>query len=81
MSEQLINVGDNILIKENLMEELVKYGFREKEMESFVERFKGTEQVALDVYQDEDGYGNIVWYVTVELCCEIPINACELITK
>jgi hypothetical protein len=74
-----IKKGDKILIKDNLMEELVKVGFDKIEMEPFVERFKGKVETAYDVYEDEDSKGNKVTFVTVELCCEVPLNACELI--
>jgi len=81
-----IKRGDKIYIKENLMDELVRCGFNKEEMKSFVKRFKGKNLKALDVYQDTDQEINGVkidgsneWYVTVELCCEIPISACELV--
>ena len=86
MKKQEIKVGDRVLIKDNLMEELVRIGFDEKEMGSFVERFKGKTETVLDVYQDADieisGVkieGTNEWFVTVELCCEIPINACQIV--
>jgi len=74
--QTIIQKGDKIRIKENLMEELVRFGFNEKEMASFVEKFKNTEQTALDVYEDEDNGTNSTW-VTVEICCEVPLSACE----
>lgn len=81
-----IKTGDQIIVKENLMNELVRCGFNEQEMESFVERFKGKKLKVLNVYQDVDKevYGVFIpgsneWYVTVEMCCEIPLDACELI--
>lgn len=76
--EPKIKKGDKIRIKENLMEELVKVGFNRSEMESFVERFKGTEQTAYDVYFDAPPSTG-EWFATVEMCCEIPLSACELI--
>ena len=81
-----IKKGDKIRIKENLMDELVRCGFNKEEMKSFVKRFKGKTVKALDVYQDVDKEfdgvkieGSNEWYVTVELCCEVPLNACELV--
>jgi Ftsk gamma domain. len=84
-----IKKGDKVRIKDNLMDELVRLGFNREEMKGFVERFKGKVEEALDVYQDKgvviDGEviseGNLEWYVTVDLCCEIPLNACELATN
>lgn len=82
----IIKKGDIIRIKENLMDELVRCGFDKIEMKSFVRRFKGKTKKVLDIYQDVDSEFNGVkingsneWYVTVELCCEIPLNACELV--
>lgn len=36
--------------------------------------FENTEQIVFDVYKDDNEE-----YVTVDLCCEIPIQCCELI--
>jgi len=84
--EVTIKKGDKVRIKENLMDELVRLGFNKEEMKSFVRRFKGRTVEALDVYQDVDNEfagvkieGSNEWYVTVELCCEVPLSACELI--
>lgn len=71
-----IEIGDSIKIKPNLSEVLVKYGFEETEIQSFCERFENTEQVAHDVYFDSDNNTNTYW-VTVDLCCEIPLECCE----
>lgn len=81
-----IKKGDKVRIKDNLMDELVRLGFDREEMKGFVKRFQGRTETALDVYQDKgviiDGEviceGTLEWYVTVDLCCEIPLNACEL---
>ncbi|GAB0156211.1 hypothetical protein CHRYSEOSP005_14750 [Chryseobacterium sp. Alg-005] len=72
----IIAKGDKIWIKDNLMEELVKHGFNEKEMSGFVNKFKGTEQTAFDVYKDEDNGTESHW-VSVDIGCEIPLTACE----
>lgn len=45
-----IKVGETIIIKENLMDELVRVGFNKDEMESFVKRFKGKKAKAHDIY-------------------------------
>lgn len=81
-----IKKGDTIRIKENLMDELVRCGFNKEEMQSFVQQFEGKIVKALDVYQDVDKHfdgikieGSNEWFVTVELCCEVPLNACELV--
>lgn len=84
--KQEIKKGDKIIIKSNLMDELIRVGFSSEEMKSFVEEFEGKECIAYDIYQDIDKdiagikiEGSNEWYVTVDLCCEIPLNACELI--
>lgn len=81
-----IKKGDKIRIKDNLMDELIRVGFNKDEMASFVDEFKGKICKAHDVYQDTDQKINGViiegtneWFVTVDLCCETPINACEII--
>lgn len=83
-----IKKGDTISIKDNLMEELIRCGFKADKVKYFVKRFKCKTVQALDVYQDVDQEfdditfkGTYEWYVTVELCCEIPLTACELVVN
>lgn len=80
-----IKKGDTIRIKQNLMEELIRCGFDKESMAHFVKKFKGKTVKALDVWQDIDKEiggkifkGSNEWFVTIDLCCEIPINSCEL---
>lgn len=81
-----IKKGDKVRIKNNLMDELVRLGFNREEMKGFVKRFTGRVETALDIYQDKDvvidgeviSEGTLEWYVTVDLCCDIPLSACEL---
>ena len=68
----MIKKGDKIKVKDNVVSELLKLGFDSGSAKSMIV-FENTEQTALDVYEDE---GNI--YVTVELCCEIPLQCCEI---
>lgn len=79
MENTIIKQGDTIRIKENLMEELIRLGFKKDEMEGFVKVWKGKTATALDVYTDNDNGTNEI-FVTVELCCEIPLTACELVS-
>lgn len=65
---------DKIKIKDNLTEELKKLGF-DLIPQDRMKKFEGTEQTAYDIWKDTDGQ----IYVTVELCCEIPIQCCEKI--
>lgn len=75
-----IKKGDDIRIKDSLMDELVRCGFNKEEMIPFVRSWKGKTCKALDVYQDADEInGSNEWYVTVDVCCEIPIEACEVV--
>lgn len=75
--ETTIKRGDKIRIKENLMDELVRCGFNKEEMKPFVRRFKGKKAIAYDVYLYKNSKGSEEMYVTVDLCCEIPLAACE----
>jgi hypothetical protein len=76
-----IKKGDNIRIKNNLMQELVRCGFNEATIGGFVKRFEGKKLIALDVYEHEIFLENTETFVTVDFCCEIPLSACELINK
>lgn len=71
----MIKNGDKIKVKNNVVSELLKLGFIETSAKS-MSVFENTEQTAYDVYEDN---GQI--YVTVELCCEIPLQCCELVDK
>jgi hypothetical protein len=80
-----IKKGDTIRIKENLMDEFIRCGFSEVDVEQLVSEVKGKTRVAFDVWQDVDKViddkqfkGSGEWYVTIDLCCEIPLAACEL---
>lgn len=82
----LIKKGDTIRIKDNLMEEFIRCGYREHTVKLLVDEFRGKTVKALNVYQDVDTSicgiplkGTNEWFVTVELGCEIPLTACELI--
>lgn len=86
MMKNLIKKGDKIKIKENLMEEFIRCGFNKDDIESFVNEFKGKTTEALDVWQDTDKQidgkvfrGSNEWFVTIDLCCEVPINSCQLL--
>jgi len=75
-----IKRGDIIGIKNNLMSELVRLGFNKEEMESFVDRFQGTIQTAVDVYTSQEHEAEEK-FVTVEMCCEIPLACCDLLKR
>lgn len=69
----MIQKGDRIRILPNLQEELNKLGFHPAEARAFAARFAGTIQTAHDVWPETDEQT----YVTVDLCCEVPIQCCE----
>lgn len=69
----MIQKGDHIRILPNLQEELNKLGFHPAEARAFAARFAGTIQIVYDVWHETDEQT----YVTVELCCEVPIQCCE----
>lgn len=73
-------IGDDFVVKDNLLEQLAYHNFDKKEMRAFVEAFVGKTVKALDVYYDKDN-GTKSWWVTVDLCCEVPIVCCELIKE
>jgi hypothetical protein len=82
MSE--IKPGDVIRVKENVKEELDRLEFEETDTEEIVKNCQGKTFKVLDVWFDEDtNFRGIVlegsneWFVTIDLCVEIPINACE----
>jgi len=72
---KMIIKGDKIKVKDNVVSELLKLGFDSGSAKS-MSVFENTEQTAYDVYEDEG-----TTYVTVEMCCEIPIQCCEALEK
>jgi hypothetical protein len=70
----MIQKGQRIRIKENLRDVLTELLFEQHTVERMSELFTGTEQVAHCIWKDGDQE-----YVTIELCCEIPIQCCEAI--
>jgi len=84
--ENKIKKGDIIRIKENLMNEFIRCGFSHDDVQHLVSETVGKTKKALDIWQDVDKEidgkhlkGSNEWFVTIDLCCEIPIKACELI--
>lgn len=74
---QGIKKGDLITIKPNVAEELRRMEFTSPDN---LNDLIGTTQTAYDVYEaDKDQFdGNSEWFVTIDLCVEVPIAACEL---
>lgn len=71
----MIKVGDKVIVKDNLKEELLNLTFDSETSESMAERFVGTKQEVFSLWTNEDGQ----MYATVDLCCEIPVQCLEVI--
>ena len=70
-----MNVGDKVIVRDNLKDELKKLTFDDSTCESMHERFANTEQEIFDLWENDDGQK----YATVDLCCEIPVQCLEVI--
>lgn len=68
-----ITRGDRIRIKDNLREVLLSQGFEEHTV-SKMEALVGSEQNAYAIWCDH-ATGDT--YVTIDICCEIPLQCCE----
>lgn len=66
-----IKKGDRIKILPNLLGELRRLKFEAPE--PFAHKWGGVICTAHDLWTDADGQV----YVTVDLCCEVPIQCCE----
>lgn len=70
-----MKVGDKVIIKNNLEEELLKLEFDNETSRGMAKKFVGTTQKVFDLWIDEDGQE----YATVDLCCEIPVQCLEIV--
>lgn len=70
-----MEIGDKVIVKNNLREELRKLKFGETTCEAMEERFAGTICEVFNLWKGESGQE----YATVDLCCEIPIQCLEVI--
>lgn len=71
----MIKVGDIIRIKDNLESELKRLDFEEYTISAFSQEWTGKICEALAIWTEDDTKEQ---FVTVEMCCEVPIAACEL---
>ena len=71
-----MKIGDKVVVKDNLKDELLKLTFDKITCENMAEHFVGTEQQILALWANEDGQG----YATVDLCCEIPVQCLDVIS-
>lgn len=71
-----MKVGDKVIVKDNLKDELKKLTFEDYTCESMQERFANTEQEIYSLWTNKDSGQE---YATVDLCCEIPVQCLEVI--
>jgi len=71
-----MKVGDKVVVKNNLKEELLNLTFSNEISEVMEKHFVGTEQKIFALWTDKES-GQI--YATVDLCCEIPIQCLDII--
>lgn len=71
----IVKVGNKVIVKANLEEELRKLTFDEFTCKHMAEHFVGTEQEVFALWKNEDGQE----YATVDLCCEIPVQCLDVI--
>lgn len=72
----MIEKGNEVIIKDNLADVMTVLGFDKGCIKAFCKRFVGTTQKVYDVWTDRESSQE---YATVEICCEVPIQCCELI--
>lgn len=70
-----MKIGDKVVVKNNLREELKKLKFDEVICESMESRFVGTICEIFNLWKSENGQE----YATVDLCCEIPVQCLKVI--
>lgn len=70
-----MKIGDKVIVKNNLGEELRRLKFDETTCDAMEERFVGTICEIFNLWNSEDGQE----YATVDLCCEIPVQCLEVI--
>lgn len=71
-----MNVGDKVIVKDNLKDELKKLTFDDSTCENMHDRFANTEQEIFALWKNDDGQE----YATVDLCCEIPVQCLDVIS-
>lgn len=72
----MFTVGNKVIIKDNLGEELSRLGFDEFCVQNMSNVFIGTKQEIYAIWNDSETNQQ---YATIDLCVEIPIQCLELI--
>lgn len=70
-----MKVGDRVVIKDNLFEELCDLGVDTKESKLLVQKYVGTIQIVVYIWTSQDKQ----LYVTINSDAEIPIQCVEMI--
>lgn len=70
-----MRIGDKVIIRNNLREELRKLKFDETTCEAMELRLVGTICEVFGLWKSEDGQE----YATVDLCYDIPVQCLEVI--
>jgi len=68
-------INDKVLIKDNLLVELLRLEFTEETAKSFSKKFTGKKKKIYDIWTDKDSEQQ---YATIDLCCEVPLQCLEL---
>jgi hypothetical protein len=66
-----MKIGNKVIVKDNLEEELIKLTFDKSTAKEMANRFVGSKQEIFALWTDEE---NGQEYATVDLCCEIPVQ-------
>lgn len=74
----MFEIGNEVIIKDNLKKELSRLGFDDYYAEEVSNKYAGTKQKILAIWNDENLKQQ---YATIELCVEIPVQCLELIKK
>ena len=70
-----MKVGDRVVIKDNLFEELCNLGVDTKESKLLAQKYVGTIQIVVYIWTSQDKQ----LYVTINSDAEIPIQCVEMI--
>ena len=71
-----MKVGNKVVVKSNLKEELLNLKFDNETSESMAKEFVGTVREVFALWTDEDSGQE---YATVDLCCEIPVQCLKIV--
>lgn len=70
-----MQIGDRVLIEDNLEEVMKDLGFDDCVAERAASLYPGQIFTAHDIWEDDDGEK----FVTIDLCVEIPVQCCTVV--